>query len=571
MCVREGVRREPDVAAVQGFIDGLPYFDFGSRFLQLTSPNLRGTDVKILQVKLKVMDRFDPGAIDGIFGPRTQAAVRAFQAYYRLTVDGIVGPDTFWTLGESTGPYLGGSPRFGSRTLQQGMRGGDVWILQNRLNIAGRTEVGIATGVFDAATAVAVRAFQARYGLVVDGIVGPVTTYNLKLRTWLGGRELSTRTKGTDVRQLQRWLNSINEVPILTEDGFFGPLTQAAVRTFQAFNGVPVTGIINPPTFNALGRYTDQIGLDSESRIVYRHLEVPTGAYSIRSIKPSGTDTVNLTGELPLIPGPPKWSPDHNWVAYRADDAKLYVVPGTGGAPVAKTDDVASDQISWSPDSTIIAVEKSAGRIFLVDRATGADRFLVNGGDPVFFPSGTRVTFVADEQIRAINTDGTGLTTLTTVVQPYQDLDVSPDGTKIVFSVPQEGTPFSSVGLLDLATGRMIMIPPGPASQDFCPVWSPDSRLFAFSSSADVPGVGLIGILRVFDDQGKFVMDIGDSRGCHTGCTITWGPHSDRVAHACACVPGDVLTGTTCSTALFATATVLVVPGARNDAAFWIR
>ena len=552
-------------------IDGLPYFDFGSRFLQLTSPNQRGTDVKILQVKLKVMDRFNPGAIDGIFGLKTQAAVRAYQSYYGLTVDGIVGPDTFWVLGESTGPYLGGSPRFGSRTLFQGMSGGDVWILQNRLNIAGQTQVGAASGVFDAATAVAVRAFQARYGLVVDGIVGPVTVHNLKLRTWLGGRVLSATTKGTDVRQLQRWLNSINEFALLTEDGFYGPLTQEAVRTFQAFNGTPVTGQVDPTTFNTLGRYTDQIGLDSESRIVYRHLELPAGVYSIRSTKPSGADTVNLTGDLTVIPGPPKWSPDHNWVAYRADDEQLYVVPGSGGIPIAKAVEVASDRISWSPDSSTIAVEKTGGRIFLVDRAAGTERFLVNGGGPVWFPSGTRIALVAGELIKAINTDGAGLTTLTTVAQPYQGLDVSPDGTKILFTVPQEGTPFSSVGLLDLNTGRMAMIPPGSAGMDFCPVWSPDGRLFAFSSSANVPGVGLVGILRIFDDQGKFVMDVGDTRGCRTGCTVTWGPHSDRLAYACACVPGDVLTGTVCSVALFATEPIQVVPGVRNDAAFWIR
>ncbi len=206
-------------AAVQ--IDGLPYFDFGSRFLRLATPFPRGTDVKILQVKLKIMDRFDPGPIDGIFGPLTLAAVRAYQSYYGLAVDGIVGPDTFWVLGESTGPYLGGSPRFGARTLRQGMSGGDVWILQNRLNIAGQTVVGAATGFFDATTTAAVRGFQARYGLAVDGVVGPVTTYNLKLRTWLGGRELSTVTKGTDVRQGgDDATGTIFSVPLFAADPF---------------------------------------------------------------------------------------------------------------------------------------------------------------------------------------------------------------------------------------------------------------------------------------------------------------------------------------------------------------
>lgn len=37
---------------------------------------------------------FDPGPIDGIIGPRTRAAIRAFQTSRGLLVDGIVGPQT---------------------------------------------------------------------------------------------------------------------------------------------------------------------------------------------------------------------------------------------------------------------------------------------------------------------------------------------------------------------------------------------------------------------------------------------------------------------------------------------
>lgn len=559
--------------AAAAAVDDLPYFDFGSRFLRLTTPNQRGTDVKILQVKLKIMDRFDPGPIDGIFGPMTLAAVRAYQSYYRLAVDGIVGPDTFWVLGESTGPYLGGSPRFGSRALQQGMRGGDVWILQNRLNIAGQTGVGVASGVFDAATTAAVRAFQARFGLVVDGIVGPVTTYNLKLRTWLGGRELSTATKGTDVRQLQRWLNSINEATILTEDGFFGPLTEAAVRTFQGFNGVPVTGRVDPPTFNALGRYTNEIGLDSESRIVYRHHDLNTGTYSIRSINPEGRDMVNLTGELTVVPGRPKWSPDHNWVAYVAEDNNLYVVPGTGGTPVVMAGDIFPFTLpSWSPDGTTLAVVKTGFRIFLVDRAGGTERFLINGDSPVWFPTGTRIAFAGsdDLSIQAINTDGTGLVTLTTVTQPYHELNMSPDGTRILFTTP--GVSISIVMILEVATGRIVEVPSGEQAKDYCPVWSPNGRLIAYSSTVFVSGVGFFGLVRIADDCGKIVMDIGDTRACFSGCPVTWGPKSDRLAYFSGCVDGDETTGTVFSVPLFAADPFQVVPGARpNDGAHWLR
>jgi peptidoglycan hydrolase-like protein with peptidoglycan-binding domain len=37
---------------------------------------------------------FDPGAADGLDGPKTQKAVRAFQAHATIGIDGIVGDET---------------------------------------------------------------------------------------------------------------------------------------------------------------------------------------------------------------------------------------------------------------------------------------------------------------------------------------------------------------------------------------------------------------------------------------------------------------------------------------------
>lgn len=63
-----------------------------------------GADVKEVQ-SLLAAQGFDPGPIDGVFGPTTDTAVRAFQSAQRLVVDGVVGPQTLNALysGEGSG------------------------------------------------------------------------------------------------------------------------------------------------------------------------------------------------------------------------------------------------------------------------------------------------------------------------------------------------------------------------------------------------------------------------------------------------------------------------------------
>ncbi len=58
------------------------------------------TETTILQADL-VAAGFDPGAIDGVAGPRTGAALRVFQAANGLRVDGIAGPRTLALLAET--------------------------------------------------------------------------------------------------------------------------------------------------------------------------------------------------------------------------------------------------------------------------------------------------------------------------------------------------------------------------------------------------------------------------------------------------------------------------------------
>lgn len=66
-------------------------------------------EVRILQHMLKQAG-FDPGPIDGWFGPVTERAVRAFQQTRGLTVDGAAGPETWGALGLQGLPRAADSP-----------------------------------------------------------------------------------------------------------------------------------------------------------------------------------------------------------------------------------------------------------------------------------------------------------------------------------------------------------------------------------------------------------------------------------------------------------------------------
>ena len=102
-------------------------------------------------------------AVDGIFGPKTDAAVRKFQTDHHLTVDGIVGPQTWSAV---------------IVTVRRGSAGDAVKGVQEEAFFRQGKEpppVLAIDGIFGPKTEAWVRGFQDAAGLTVDGIVGPVT------------------------------------------------------------------------------------------------------------------------------------------------------------------------------------------------------------------------------------------------------------------------------------------------------------------------------------------------------------------------------------------------------------
>jgi LysM repeat protein len=127
-----------------------------------------------LQVALRAQGLY-LGPIDAIIGPKTVAAVRAFQHAHRLHVTGIADVRTRRELGPL------GTPLFGSRTLARGKFGWDVAVLQFLLNKHG---VSVPVNAYmDKPTLAGVRSYQRVMHLRADGVAGPATFAALGLQT----------------------------------------------------------------------------------------------------------------------------------------------------------------------------------------------------------------------------------------------------------------------------------------------------------------------------------------------------------------------------------------------------
>jgi murein L,D-transpeptidase YcbB/YkuD len=112
--------------------------------------------------------------VDGDFGPKTEAAVRAYQKEKNLAVDGVVGPQTWRAL---------------VITARRGDQGDAVRAVQEEFqyrNLSGDPNKGLQVdGIFGPKTETAVRDWQQLLhdndepGMAVDGIVGPMTWQSL--------------------------------------------------------------------------------------------------------------------------------------------------------------------------------------------------------------------------------------------------------------------------------------------------------------------------------------------------------------------------------------------------------
>ena len=170
-----------------------------------------GPNVVILQTSLNRISQNYPAipkipAVDGIFGPRTEAAVRALQQVFGLTPDGIVGPATWYEI-----VRLYGGVNSLSELRSQG---------------------------------------QQFYAI-----------------NWTPPNGLKIGDSGDKVRFLQYMLsvlsNYISEIPPVTVDGIYGPSTRSAVLAAQRRFRLPETGTVGENTWDAI--YAQYSGIENTS------------------------------------------------------------------------------------------------------------------------------------------------------------------------------------------------------------------------------------------------------------------------------------------------------------------
>jgi peptidoglycan hydrolase-like protein with peptidoglycan-binding domain len=128
----------------------------------LVQQGSQGHPVPTLQYLLR--DHGHHVTVDGIFGPKTEAAVEQFQIADQLRADGIAGPQTWGAL---IIVVASGTTGDAARGIQEEFR------FRNMSGVPGR---GLAVdGIFGPKTEAAVRGFQQALGITVDGIAGPQT------------------------------------------------------------------------------------------------------------------------------------------------------------------------------------------------------------------------------------------------------------------------------------------------------------------------------------------------------------------------------------------------------------
>ncbi len=198
------------------------------------------TDAKVATVQQKLMDLsyMEPDETTEYYGSATTSAVKLFQKKNGLDADGTVGDITYNLLFSSDAKEY---------VATVGDNGTDIEEMQHRLYELGYlSSKGSADGSFGTQTEEAVKRFQEKNKLTVDGKLGPNTKETLYSEDVIA----NSFSLGDESEDIKKYQNKLKKLGYLTTepDGKFGKDTLDAIKRFQSDNGLIVDGYVGPAT-----------------------------------------------------------------------------------------------------------------------------------------------------------------------------------------------------------------------------------------------------------------------------------------------------------------------------------
>jgi len=193
-------------------------------------------------------------------------------------------------------------------------------------------------------------------------------------------------------------------------------------------------------------------------------------------------------------------SPDGTTVAFIWDhdeSSDVYTIPSAGGWPARVSVDRGpaiywADEIpKWSPDGRWLAFTLAKG-VHIVSVAGGLPKkisdFADEASSPVWMPDSRGILVCVDrarESVQLLMTDreGSWPKELVTLPGDVRDAWPSPDGRSVAFIFrPHDDPNRLDVRLVDVASGKMVLLSGAPRQKDWWPRWSPDGQRIAFLS-----------------------------------------------------------------------------------------
>ena len=240
----------------------------------------------VMNLQKLLADRgFYNGAVDGVMGNQTRAAIVAAQRAYNLTVDGVAGSQTLAALesdgnsGSNKGVVSSSSTSSNTSTATSTVRSTEVANLQELLKKRG-FYTGSADGLMGPKTRLAITEAQKSYGLAIDGIAGSQTIAALESggssasnkvniadnKTENQTGDVSTKSDPTD-----KSLLALQE--LLAKRGFYngaidgikGARTSAAIVAAQRAYGLTPDGIAGSQTLAALEKDAVKVAIAKPS------------------------------------------------------------------------------------------------------------------------------------------------------------------------------------------------------------------------------------------------------------------------------------------------------------------